>query len=72
MSPNNLSERHVNMEIDLSKYIRKKTAEEMQMDENNNLEDFSVDPSIKTKCIKEYYDNCNIFVTGSTGFLGEH
>ncbi|KAG5683857.1 hypothetical protein PVAND_013119 [Polypedilum vanderplanki] len=71
MSPNNLLESHFNMEIDLSKYIRKKTAEELQMDENNNLEDFSKNPLIKTRCIKDYYDNCNIFVTGSTGFLGK-
>lgn len=59
------------MEIDLSKYIRKKTSQEMMMDENNNVEDFSSNPLIKTKCIKEYFDDCNIFVTGSTGFLGK-
>lgn len=59
------------MEIDLNKYIRKKTAEELMMDENNNVEDFSNNPMIKTKCIKEFFDDCNIFVTGSTGFLGK-
>lgn len=69
MSPNNSVESVGIMEIDLSKYIRKKTAQEL--DENNNVEDFANNPLITTKCIKEYFDDCNIFVTGSTGFLGE-
>lgn len=59
------------MDIDLSKYIRKKTPQELMLDENNNVEDFSNNPMIKTRCIKEFYDDCNIFVTGSTGFLGK-
>lgn len=58
------------MELDLSRYIRKKTPEEL-LDDNNNIEDFSKNPKIKTRSIKEFYDNCNVFVTGSTGFLGK-
>jgi fatty acyl-CoA reductase len=58
------------MEVDLSKYIRKKTPRDL-LDENNNLEDFAKNPNIKTRCIKEFFDNCNVFVTGSTGFLGK-
>lgn len=54
----------------LRKYIRKKTTEEL-LDENHNTEDFSTNPNIKTRCIKEFFDNCNVFVTGSTGFLGD-
>lgn len=57
------------MEIDLSKYIRKKT--QTELDENNNIEDFSNNPLITTRNIKEYFDGTNIFVTGSTGFLGK-
>lgn len=60
----------IKMELDLSKYIRKKTPQEL-LDENNNFEDFSKNPNIKTRCIKEFFDNCNVFVTGSTGFLGK-
>jgi hypothetical protein len=60
------------MELDLSKYIRKKTPEELaELDENNNVEDFANNPLITTKNIKEYFDGCNVFVTGSTGFLGK-
>jgi alcohol-forming fatty acyl-CoA reductase len=51
------------MEIDLSKYIRKRLPEELDDNNNNNF--------IETKCIKEYYDSCRIFITGSTGFLGK-
>lgn len=70
MSPNSKSEdNNLKMDIDLSKYIRKKTPEEM-LDENNNVEDFTNHPQITTKCIKDYFNNCNIFVTGATGFLG--
>jgi alcohol-forming fatty acyl-CoA reductase len=57
------------MELDLSKYIRKKT--QAELDENNNVEDFSNNPLITTRSIKEYFDGTNIFVTGSTGFLGK-
>ena len=57
------------MEIDLSKYIRKKT--QAELDENANVEDFGNNPLIKTRNIKEYFDGMNIFVTGSTGFLGK-
>lgn len=57
------------MELDWSKYIRKKTAEEL--DANNNVEDFLNNPLITTKSIKEYFDDTHIFVTGSTGFLGK-
>lgn len=57
------------MDIDLCKYIRKK--EEFEYDENNNVEDFKRNPFITTRSIKEYYDGSNIFVTGSTGFLGK-
>lgn len=57
------------MEIDWSKYIRKKTASEL--DENNNVDDFTNNPLIKTRYIKEYFDGANIFITGSTGFLGK-
>lgn len=71
MSPNSSSENNIHeMEIDLSRYIRKKTSDEL-LDENNNCEDFGNHPLITTKCIKDYYDNCNVFVTGSTGFLGK-
>lgn len=58
------------MELDLSKYIRKKTTKEF-FDENNNFENFSTNPNIETRNIKDYFDNCNVFVTGSTGFLGK-
>lgn len=58
------------MEFDLSKYIRKKTDAELY-DDNNNFEDFKCNPLIKTKSIKEYFDNSHIFITGSTGFLGK-
>ena len=54
----------------MSQYIRKKTAAEL-LDENNNEEDFTKNPLITTKSIKEYFDGSNIFVTGSTGFLGK-
>lgn len=57
------------MEIDWSKYIRKKTAAEL--DENNNEEVFLNNPLITTRSIKEYFDGTTIFVTGSTGFLGK-
>lgn len=57
------------MEMDWSKYIRKKTREEL--DDNNNIEDFSNNPLITTRTIKEYFDDSNIFITGSTGFLGK-
>lgn len=57
------------MELDWSKYIRKKTSEEL--DDNNNIEDFSKNPLITTRSIKEYFDNSHIFVTGATGFLGK-
>lgn len=57
------------MAIDLSKYIRKKSSTEL--DENNNVEDFSKNPLIATRSIKEFFDGTNIFVTGSTGFLGK-
>lgn len=57
------------MEIDWSKYIRKKTA--VDLDENNNEEVFSSNPLITTRSIKEYFDGTTIFVTGSTGFLGK-
>lgn len=57
------------MEIDWSKYIRKKDA--FNYDENNNVEDFRSNPLITTRSIKEYFDESNIFVTGSTGFLGK-
>lgn len=57
------------MELDLSKYIRKKT--QAELDENDNLEDFVNNPLITTRRIKEYFDRTNIFVTGSTGFLGK-
>lgn len=57
------------MDIDWSKYIRKKTAAEL--DENCNVEDFSNNPLITTRTIKEYFDGSNIFVTGSSGFLGK-
>jgi alcohol-forming fatty acyl-CoA reductase len=58
------------MELDLSKYIRKKTKAEL-LDFNNNFEDFKCNPLIKTKSIKEYFDNSHIFITGATGFLGK-
>lgn len=58
------------MEFDLSKYISKKT-KTVLYDENNNFEDFKCNPLIKTKTIKEYFDNSHIFITGSTGFLGK-
>lgn len=71
MSPNNhFKSNHLKMEIDLSKYIRKKTPKEL-LDENNNFEDFTNNPLITTKCIKDYYNDCSVFVTGSTGFLGK-
>jgi alcohol-forming fatty acyl-CoA reductase len=57
------------MDLDWSKYIRKKTATEL--DENNNVEDFTKNPLITTRTIKEYFDDSHIFVTGSTGFLGK-
>lgn len=57
------------MELDWSKYIRKKTA--VELDENNNVEDFCNNPLITTRTIKEYFDDAHIFVTGSTGFLGK-
>lgn len=57
------------MDLDWSKYIRKKTPSEI--DENNNVEDFAKNPLITTRTIKEYFDNSHIFVTGSTGFLGK-
>lgn len=53
----------------MSKYIRKKT--QVEMDENNNVEDFTKNPLISTRNIKEYFDGTNVFVTGSTGFLGK-
>lgn len=59
------------MEIDLSKYIRKKTTAELGLDENSNIEDFSNNPLITTRTIKEYFDDTNIFITGATGFLGK-
>lgn len=57
------------MTIEWGKYIRKKTA--VELDENNNVEDFCNNPLITTRNIKEYFDGMNIFVTGSTGFLGK-
>jgi alcohol-forming fatty acyl-CoA reductase len=57
------------MELDLSKYIRKKT--QAVLDENNNVEDFCNNPLITTRTIKEYFDGTHIFVTGATGFLGK-
>ena len=57
------------MEIDWSKYIRKKSVNEL--DENHNVEDFCNNPLITTRTIKEYFDGSSIFVTGSTGFLGK-
>lgn len=57
------------MEIDWCKYIQKK--EDFEYDENNNAEDFKRNPLITTRSIKEYFDGSNIFVTGSTGFLGK-
>lgn len=61
------------MEIDWRKYIRKKTVSELvsELDENNNFDDFINNPLIKTKSIKEYFNNSNIFVTGASGFLGK-
>lgn len=59
------------MEFDLSKYIRKKTEAELFAENNNNFEDFKCNPLIKTKTIKEYFNNSHIFITGSTGFLGK-
>lgn len=53
----------------LSKYIRKKTASDL--DENHNVEDFTSNPLITTRYVKEFFDGTNIFVTGSTGFLGK-
>jgi alcohol-forming fatty acyl-CoA reductase len=57
------------MELDWSKYLRKKTAAEL--DENDNVEDFTKNPLITARSIKEYFDGSHIFVTGSTGFLGK-
>lgn len=57
------------MNIDWSKYIRKK--EEFEYDENCNIEDFRRNPLITTRSIKEFFDGSNVFVTGSTGFLGK-
>lgn len=57
------------MELDWSKYIRKKT--DVELDENDNVEDFRSNSLITTRSIKEYFDGSNIFVTGSTGFLGK-
>lgn len=51
----------IKMELDLTKYIRKKTQQEI--DDNNN--DFSNNPLIITQSIREYYDGTNIFVTGN-------
>jgi len=52
------------MEIDLSKYIRKK---EFVDDNNNVASSFCDNPLITTNCIKDYFENANIFVTGKYG-----
>ncbi|CRK92432.1 CLUMA_CG005999, isoform B, partial [Clunio marinus] len=57
------------MEVDLGKYIMEKSS--MELDENNNFDDFSSKSLMKSRYIKEYFDNTNIFVTGATGFLGK-
>ncbi|CAO1390836.1 unnamed protein product [Diamesa tonsa] len=41
------------------------------MDLNNNIDDLCNSPLLKTQSIKEFFDGSNIFVTGSTGFLGK-
>lgn len=57
------------MENILSKYIVKKS--QLNQDNNNgfdsfdsNNNEFSKNSLIKTRSIKEYYDNANVFVTG--------
>lgn len=57
------------MEDVLSKYIVKINS---AVDTNNNISNSLIDacnnPLIQTRCIKEYYDNTNIFVTGEYDF----